>query len=221
MLPIVLGIGLLNGCFGLTIAAKPPKTTKVEELKQEEKFVLYFDYYFKNLGMEKYFGNLKNPAKFKGDFSKLKVLNKSDVNNALALFIMIREVLSESAIKTLKEDLEFKLVNLVVFNFYGEKIGVLGTSASPGTLSKKEVNEFKRILTKENLRKVEITAKKLKKAKEYIISKLEGVTLNYNDRVKEIKNAKLEDVKNAAKDFADCKLRIEKVFPGKNLEYFI
>ena len=126
ILPIVLGIGLLNGCFGLTIAAKPPKTTKVEELKQEEKFVLYFDYCFKNLGMEKYFGNLKNPAKFKGDFSKLKVLNKSDVNNALALFIMIREVLlSESAIKTLKEDLEFKLVNLVVFNFYCETLSII------------------------------------------------------------------------------------------------
>lgn len=172
--------------------------------------------------MEKNFGKQENPAKFAGDFSKLKVLNKSDVNHALALFIMIREaLLSESAIKTLKEDLEFKLVNLVVFNFYGEKIGVLGTSASPGTLSKKEVNEFKRILTKKNLREVKITAEKLKKAKKYIISKLKGVTLNYNDCVKEIENAKLEDVKKAAKDFEDCKLRVEKVFPGKNLEYFI
>ncbi len=236
ILPIVLGIGLLNGCFGLTIAAKPPKATKVEQNSKENKKVNYaygfqFDYCFKNAGMEKNYGKQENPAKFKGDFSKLKVLNKSDVNNALALFIMVREaLLSESKnnniLKHFFEHLDGNLVNLVTFNFIMYKrIHTSGTSASPGILSKKEVNELKRILTKEKLREVKITAEKLEEAKKIIISNLKeafktftdmgilknGVTLNYKDRVKEVENAKLEDVKKAAKDFEDCKLRIKKV----------
>ena len=234
LLPIVLGIALLNGCFGLTIAAK---AVKVEQKSKENKKVNYaygfqFDYCFKNAGMEKNYGKQENPARVSGEFDENEIFNKTNVNHALALTIMARELIGKIKDEKIKKSEDFYvglLAEDILIAPY-KKIQVLGTTEGfygVNGLTKKQLNEFKRVLTKENFKKVEITKEKLEKVIKHAISMLKkritefektkdiNLVRNLKNHIKEIKNAKLEDVKKAAKDFADCKMRIDKFDPSK------
>ncbi len=237
ILPIILVIGLLNGCFGLTIAAKAPKATKVEQKSKENKKVNYaygfqFDYCFKNAGMEKDFGKQENPARVSGKFDENKIFNKTDVKDALAFAIMSTELIRKIKDKTIKKNEDHYLDLLAESNLTAplKKIQVLGTTEGiygNDGLTKEQLNKFKKVLTKENFKKVEITKEKLEKVVKHVIPILEkrimqfkktkdtNLARNLKNHIKEIKNAKLEDVKKAARNFADCKMRIEKFDPSK------
>ncbi len=258
ILPIIFSFGLLFGSFGLTGAAKPQKITKVEQnskvknvnkdnkkikknVKASEKanyaYGFQFDYCFKNAGMEKNYGKQENPAKESGEFDENKIFNKTNVNHALALTIMARELIGKIKDEGIKKSEDFYVELLGGANLIApfKKIQVYGTTEGfygKDGLTKGQINEFERVLTKENFKKVEITKEKLEQVKKWIIPILEegskgyektkntdsnyvNYARNLKNHIKEIRDAKLEDVKKAAKNFADCKMRIDKFDPSK------
>lgn len=246
LLTLVLGLGLFSAGFSLKTAAKEVKTTKFEQsgnVNKKEKYGFQLDYCFKNAGMEKNFGKQENPAKKDYENFKLAEMpNKTNVNHALALYVMLKKTLRESLNEDVKKDLEFKLQNLVLFNFVIFKnLGVLGTTSWLGICSKKELLEYEKILKLENLKKVKIDKNKLDEAKkeivlilneaiktyeegedavEYDANEAKYFIENYKNKIRNIKNAKLKDVKKAAEDMKLCRLRIEKPSVGDEFSYF-
>ena len=187
-------------------AAKAPKAVKVEQkskVKKKEDYAygFQFDYYFKNAGMEKDFGKQENPEKENGEFDENKIFNKTNVNHVLALTVMARELIGKIKDEEIKKSEDFYVELLGGANLIApfKKIFAYGTSFGEIMgLTKGQINEFERVLTKENFKKVEITKEKLEQVKKWIIPILEegskgnektkNTDSNYVNYAKNLKN---------------------------------
>ena len=177
MLATVLGVGLLNVCFGLTLFAKS------EDFKLKEKrYGIVLDYYFENSGMD--YGKFKkqeDPTYSPTENFNLEILEernkptKKNVTNLLAFYLMVSGNLNNSK-KNFINKKSKKRLNESVLNIFLLLPCLIGTTKEDCVLNGDEMKWLKKNLTKESLRKVKITEEMFKKAKYDIVKFMDSLT---------------------------------------------
>lgn len=218
ILPIIFGIGLLNVCFGLTGAAQTTEITQNYQVNknEEKKYSVQFEYGFKYV----VYGSGAN------DTEEMK--KKREVNNSLALYVMVKQALAESNNAEIKKNLDFYLDFIASGNLLNptKKVCVLSSGES-SEMKIEDANELKRILTMNNLKRFEITEAKFYEAKQILKGKIEveiskfansnnpDVVKILQNNLNEVNNADLSSVKSAASNLTNCEL---KIFESKPVE---
>ncbi len=178
ILAIVLGIGLLNGCFGLNLFAK------VEGSKlREKRYGIVLDYYFKKSGMDySKFKKQKDPTWSPTDSFNPETIEeknkptKENVANLLAFYLMFSGNLNNFKKTNFINKKSKKRLNESVLNIFILLPCLIGTTTEDCILNEDEMKWIKKNLTKQSLRKVKITEEMLKKAKDVIVKFMDSLS---------------------------------------------
>ena len=167
ILPIVLGIGLLNGCFALTGAAMQAEITNSYQSNNGGECSLQFGSEFKYT-VEVGAANSEEEGK------------KRNSSQSLVQFIMIKSILANSQIKGIKDD-AVALADSMALNKLINPSGksyVVSADKKSSSLTKEQALELQKILTTDNLKGVVITEQMFNEAKNYLKAKLENEISN-------------------------------------------
>ena len=177
--PIVLGIGLINGCFALTGSAMQAEITNSYQSNSGGECSLQFGSEFKYT-VEAGAANSEEEGK------------KRNVSQSLALFIMIKSILENCQIKGIKDD-PVALADSMGLNKLLNPSGksyVVSADKKSSNLTKEQALELQKILTTANLKGVVITKEMFDWAKNYSKTKLENEISNL-DKLNKVDDANI------------------------------
>ncbi len=221
ILPIILGIGLTQGCFALTGAAQTAvveQNYQVNKNEDKKTYTVQFEHGYKY----NVYGS--------GATETEEVKKRREFTHCFALYILTKQALLESNNVEIKNNLDFYLDFLASGKFTNAEDKTISSIVSSGEKSDLKsvvAFELKRLLTVENLGRFEITEQNFYEARQNLAGKIQFeiskfTNLNKMDIVKilqdnlnEVNNADFVSVKSAKNNITKCEI---KIFENKPVE---